>query len=149
MKSQVQQPVIVPFGAGKMLEFRSVMNKLTGRQTGGAYYIFESVFGPGDGNRLHVHHREDEYGYVLQGALEIRLSDQTCVVTAGGMAHLPKHTPHAIRNPLETPSHYLFMTVPAGLEDWFDALEAARRQGILDDALYSSLSLDFGIEWLE
>ena len=48
-----------------------------------------------------------------------------------------------------TPSRYLFMTIPAGLDQWFDALAAARQAGTLDDALYHKLSLDYGIEWLE
>lgn len=143
------QPIFVPPGAGRALEFRGVTHKLTGDQTGGAYYLFESVFGPGIGNRLHVHRREDEVGYVLEGALEIRLADQTLVVEAGGVAHLPKNIPHAIRNPLQTPSRYLFMTIPAGLDQWFDALEAARNEGALDDAMYRKLSLEYWIEWLE
>jgi quercetin dioxygenase-like cupin family protein len=149
VKSDYQQPIFVPAHSGKKLEFLAVTHKLTSQQTGGAYYLFQSVFGPGDGNRLHIHHREDEVGYVLEGALEIRLADQTVVVQAGSVAHLPKNIPHAIRNPLKTPSRYLFMAIPAGLERWFDALEAARRDGTLDDALYRKLSLDYGIEWLE
>ncbi len=149
MKSDNPQPVFVPPGAGKKLEFRAVTHKLTSDQTGGAYYLFESVFGPGDGNQLHVHRREDEVGYVLEGALEIRLVDQTVVVEAGSVAHLPKNIPHAIRNPLKTPSRYLFMTIPAGLDRWFDALESARNDGTLDDAMYRKLSLEYGIEWLE
>jgi quercetin dioxygenase-like cupin family protein len=143
------QPIFVPPDGGKKLEFRSVTHKLTGQQTGGAYYLFESVFGPGNGNRLHIHRREDEVAYVLEGALEIRLADQTMVVKAGSVAHLPKNVPHAIRNPLKTPSRYLFMTIPAGLDGWFDALETAQRDGTLDDAMYRKLSLDYGIEWLE
>ena len=149
MNSDYHQPIFVPADSGKKLEFRAVTHKLTGQQTGGAYYLFESVFGPWDGNRLHVHHREDEVGYVLEGALEIRLADQTVVVEAGSVAHLPKNIPHAIRNPLKTPSRYLFMTIPAGLDQWFDALDAARNDGTLDDAMYRKLSLDYGIEWLE
>jgi hypothetical protein len=58
------------------------------------------------------------------------------VVEAGSVAHLPMNIPHAIRNPLKTPSRYLFMTIPAGLDGWFDAQ-------------YRKLSLDYGIEWLE
>jgi len=149
MESDNPQPVFVPPHSGKKLEFRAVTHKLTGQHTGGAYYLFESVFGPGDGNRLHVHRREDEVGYVLEGALEIRLADQTVVIEAGDVAHLPKNIPHAIRNPLKTPSQYLFMAIPAGLDRWFDALEGARRDSTLDDALYRKLSLDYGIEWLE
>ena len=149
MKSGNPQPIFVPPHSGRVLEFRGVTHKLTSDQTGGAYYLFETVFGPGDGNRLHIHRREDEVGYVLAGALEIRLADQTVVVEAGSVAHLPKNVPHAIRNPLKTPSRYLFMTIPAGLDGWFDALETAQRDGTLDDALYRNLSLEYGIEWLE
>ena len=149
MKSDDPQPIFVPPHSGKNLEFRAVTHKLTGQQTGGAYYLFETVFEAETGNRLHIHRREDEVGYVLEGALEIRLADQTLVVEAGSVAHLPKNVPHAIRNPLKTPSRYLFMAIPAGLDGWFDALETAQRDGTLDDALYRKLSLDYGIEWLE
>jgi len=149
VRSDNLQPVFVLAHSGKALEFLGVTHKLTGQQTGGAYYLFESVFGPGDGNQLHVHCREDEVGYVLEGALEIRLADQSVVVEAGSVAHLPKNIPHAIRNPLKTPSRYLFMTIPAGLDQWFDALEAARNDSTLDDAMYRKLSLEYGIEWLE
>lgn len=148
MKFDGPQPIFVPPDGGKKLEL-SVTHKLTGQQTGGAYYLFESVFGTGNGNKLHVHHREDEVAYVVEGALEIRLVDQTVVVEAGSVAHLPKNIPHAIRNPLKTTSRYLFMAIPAGLDQWFDALDAARRDGTLDDALYRKLSLNYGIEWLE
>jgi len=149
VESDPLQPTFVPPHSGKKLEFRSVTHKLTGNQTGEAVYLFESVIGPGDRNRLHVHRREDEVGYVLEGALEIRLADQTVVVEAGGVAYLPKNVPHAIRNPLTTPSRYLFMTIPAGLDHWFDALEVARKAGTLDDAMYRKPSLEYGIEWLE
>ena len=54
-----------------------------------------------------------------------------------------------IRNALNTTSRCLFMTIPAGLDQWFDALDAAMRAGTLGDAMYRKLSLDFGIEWLE
>jgi quercetin dioxygenase-like cupin family protein len=76
-----------------------VQHKLTEQQTGGAIYLFESTFAPGDGNRFHVHRYEDELGFVLEGALEIRLGDQNLEVAAGGVAYLPKNIPHALRNP--------------------------------------------------
>jgi hypothetical protein len=41
------------------------------------------------------------------------------------------------------------MAIPAGLDKWFDALEAAERNDALDDEMYRKLSLDYGIEWLE
>jgi quercetin dioxygenase-like cupin family protein len=85
----------------------------------------------------------------LEGALEVRLADQTCVLEAGSVAHLPKNFPHALRNPLESASRYLFLAIPAGLDKWFDELDAAERSGTLNDEMYRKLSLDYGIEWLE
>ena len=146
MEALDSQPIVVPPHAGQDL---GVTHKLTGAETGGAYFLFEVRFGPGSGNRLHVHRREDEVGYVLEGALEIRLAERTILVEAGGVAHLPKHVPHALRNPLQTPSRYLFMAIPAGLDRWFEVLAAARQAGTLDDARYDQLSREYGIEWLE
>jgi quercetin dioxygenase-like cupin family protein len=149
MKPDPSQPLFVPAGSGTVLDFLGATHVLTSAQTGGACNLFEALFDPGDGNRLHVHRREDEIGYVLEGALEVRLRDQTRVLEAGGVARLPRGIAHAIRNPLETPSRYLFMCVPGGLDQLFDALAQAKRDGGLDDATFSGLSLDHGIDWLE
>ena len=149
MAPDAPQPVIVPAGSGTVLEFLSVTHRLTSDQTDGSIYIFESRFEPGDGNRLHVHSREDEIAYVLSGALEIRLPDRTVVLEAGGIGRLPTHLPHALRNPLQTPSDYLFMAVPGGLDRWFDAVAAAHDDRSLDDARYRALAAEFGIDWLE
>jgi hypothetical protein len=59
------------------------------------------------------------------GALEVRLRDRSAILEAGGVRRLPKKLPHAIRNPLETPSRYLFLAVPGGLDRWFDAVAGA------------------------
>jgi quercetin dioxygenase-like cupin family protein len=143
------RPIFVPPGAGTALDFLAVTHKLTSRQTGGAFYLFEAAFEPGTGNGLHIHRREDEIGYVLEGAMEVRLPDETRVLEAGGVARLPRNLPHAIRNPLATPSRYLFLAVPGGLDEWFDALARARNANALDDAAYRQLCRDFEIEWLE
>ena len=141
--------VIVPPGTGTALDFLSVSHVLTSRDTGGGYYLFHSGFEPGAGNRLHVHRREDEVGFVLAGSLEIRLPDRTVVLEAGGAAHLPRTIPHAIRNPLATPSRYLFIAVPGGMDRWFDALAIAHAGGTLDDEAYRRSADEYGIEWLE
>ncbi|HEX9549513.1 MAG TPA: cupin domain-containing protein [Candidatus Limnocylindrales bacterium] len=147
--SDGNRPIIVPAGGGTTLDVLGVTHKLTGPQTGGALCIFESSFEGGTGNRLHVHRREDEFAYVLDGALEVRLVDETLSLEAGGLARLPRNLAHALRNPLATSSRYLFLAVPAGLDAWFDAIAQASQAGTLDDALYAQLSHDFDLEWLE
>jgi quercetin dioxygenase-like cupin family protein len=149
VKADDAQPVFIPPQSGKVLDFLGVTHRLTSQQTGGACYLFESTFDPETGNRLHVHGREDEIAYVLEGALEVRLPAETRSLAAGGVARLPKGLPHAIRNPLKTPSRYLFIAVPGGIDLWFDAVADAKRDGQLDDARFRKLSLDFDIGWLE
>ena len=149
MSPDDRKPIFVPPHSGRELEFLGVTHKLIGEQTAGACYLFETAFEPGTGNNLHIHRREDEIGYVLEGALEVRLGTSRSVLEAGGIAMLPKGTAHAIHNPLETTSRYLFMVVPAGLDQWFDAVARAKDDGLLDDALFRELSEAYGLEWVE
>ena len=44
--------------------------KLPSQMTGGAYALFEETTQPGDGPPPHIHHREDESFYVLEGEYE-------------------------------------------------------------------------------
>lgn len=148
-KPDAAEPVFLPPQSGRFLDFLGVTHRLTSEQSGGSIYIFESAFQPGEGNRLHVHSREDEIAFVLEGALEVRLRDRIAILEAGGVSRLPKTVAHALRNPLETPSRYLFLAVPGGLDRWFDAVAAANDDGSLNDALYRTLSEEFGVDWLE
>jgi quercetin dioxygenase-like cupin family protein len=149
MNSNDPQPIVVPPGSGKVLKFLGVTHKLTDQQTSGAYYLFEFEFDPESGNRLHVHRYEDEVVYVLEGAIEIRLADKKLQTVTGGVAHLPKNIPHALYNPLKTPSRYLGMAIPGGMENFFDELARAQEIDTLDDATHKEISRKYGIEWLE
>jgi quercetin dioxygenase-like cupin family protein len=150
MKANNLQPAAVSAEEGRVLQVLGVRHKLTELHTGGAIYFFDSEFGPGAGNKLHVHRYEDEIGYVLEGALTVQLGDQELELTTGGIAYLPKNIPHALRNPLSTPSRYLFAAIHGGyIEHWFEAVEAAAESGGLNDEAYRELALCYGIEWLE
>jgi len=96
-----------------------------------------------------VHSYENEVVYVLEGAIEVRLDNQKLQAVTGGVAHLPKHIPHALYNPMKTPSRYLGMAIPGGMENFFDELAVAQETGTLDDATHRKISLKYGIEWLE
>jgi mannose-6-phosphate isomerase-like protein (cupin superfamily) len=47
---------------------------------------------------LHIHHADDEAWYVLEGALQFRIGEETVEVGPGGAAMAPKGTPHAYGN---------------------------------------------------
>jgi len=149
MNSDDPQPIVVPPDSCRVLKFLGVTHKLTPQQTDSASYLFEFEFDPESGNRLHVHSYEDEVVYVLEGAIEIRLDDQKLQAVTGGVAHLPKHIPHALYNPLKVPSRYLGIAIPGGFENFFDELAVAQEAGTLDDATHKKISQKYGIEWLE
>ena len=46
MSIDLGQPIAVQPGSGRVLEFLGEPHKLTGDQTGGAFYVCEAIFGP-------------------------------------------------------------------------------------------------------
>lgn len=149
MIPHLPRPSCIPPGDGRENDSIGFRHMLTRPQTGGAFYLFEFWFDPESGNSLHVHEREDETVYVLEGAIRIRVGDQTLETTAGGVAHLPRAIPHALYNPLSTASRYLALAIPGGMEDFFDEMAAARDAGTLDRPTHRAISLKYGITWLE
>ncbi len=55
----------------------------TGAETGGAYASFEALVPPGGGPPPHVHTREAESFYVLEGEITFRAGDETMRAAAG------------------------------------------------------------------
>ena len=111
--------------------------------------FLKQEFEPETGNGLHVHRYEDEVIHVLQGGIEIKLEDKKIQAGSGGVVHLPKNIPHALYNPMKTPLRILAMTIPGGMEYFFDDVGAAKDDGTLNDVLFKQISQKYGIEWLE
>ena len=149
MGTILQRPVAVQAGEGRELEFLGVTHKLTGAQTGDAYYLCEAVFDPKRGSPRHIHHREDEVIFVMDGAIDIRLENEELRIPAGGIVRLPKNIPHALYNPLDTPLKILVYAIPAGLEGYFDEVNTAVQNNSLTDELHEEISAKYGLEWLE
>jgi len=68
----------------------------------------------GGGISRHFHVNE-EYAWVLSGALEYRLDERTVVVRAGEIVVVPANVPHAIVAPEDAVCVYFFAPVR---EDW-------------------------------
>jgi quercetin dioxygenase-like cupin family protein len=93
--------------------------KATGASTGGKLLLFENLTTPGGGPPPHIHTREDEFFFVLDGTFEVRVGEDLHVLTAGGYARVPRGTVHNFRNVAETPSRILVGFTPAGIEGFF------------------------------
>ena len=93
--------------------------KATGETTGGKLLLFENLTTPGGGPPPHIHTREDEFFFVLDGTFEIRVGEELHVLGSGGYAYVPRGTVHNFRNVAETASRILVGFTPAGIEGFF------------------------------
>ncbi len=91
----------------------------TGEDTGGRYAVWEAVVPPGGGPPPHVHSREEEGFYVLDGEITFTVDGERVVATAGAFANMPVGTPHGFKNESDRPARMLISVAPAGLERMF------------------------------
>jgi len=57
----------------------------------------------------HIHHRDDEAWYVLEGTLYVQMGDKEVEVRAGSGVLVPRGTPHTYWNPGPGPTRYLLI----------------------------------------
>ncbi|WP_329178001.1 MULTISPECIES: cupin domain-containing protein [unclassified Streptomyces] len=123
--------LIVPPGQGKRLltKAQDVTFKVTGAD-GGFASTFEVIVPPGFNVGAHVHDHSTEFFYVLEGELDLFAfepaerteddwsdwkspdGDQVLRAGAGSCMFVPSGTPHAFRNPTDTPTRMLFQASP-------------------------------------
>jgi mannose-6-phosphate isomerase-like protein (cupin superfamily) len=77
---------------------------------------------------LHVHHRDDEAWYVIEGALRFRLADRELVAPAGSTVLVPAGVPHTFGNAGPEPSRYLIV-MPARLQEMISRLHEVEPSG--------------------
>ncbi len=115
--------------------------RVRGADTGGLLIIGDALMPPmSAGPSLHVHTREDEACYVVEGVLTVVLGDDRFEVPTGGIAWLPRGVPHTFANLTTELVRVVGMTVPAGLEGmfaetgaYFGALQGPPDQAVLDE----------------
>ena len=91
----------------------------TGEDTNGKYAMFEAIVPPGGGPPPHVHSREEEGFYILEGEITFTIDGTPLVATAGMFANMPVGTPHSFKNESKHRARMLISIAPAGLEQMF------------------------------
>lgn len=69
---------------------------------------------------LHVHSREAETLFVLDGEIDYQIGEDRHQLTAGSFLHLPVGLPHAFRIRGTAPARFLSIATPGGLMDLYD-----------------------------
>ncbi len=94
--------------------------KRVSEDTDGAFTLWEVTAAPQSPTAPHIHHREDETYYILEGEFEFLDNDRTFTAGAGSLVYLPKHRLHSHRNPTDMPAKALVLYTPAGVEKWIE-----------------------------
>lgn len=90
--------------------------KATAADTGGQMTIVEVTEHPGAEAPLHVHHRDDEGFWILEGEVTFEVGDETIEASAGDYVFGPRDVPHRFTVG-DQGCRMLFILVPGGIED--------------------------------
>jgi mannose-6-phosphate isomerase-like protein (cupin superfamily) len=102
----------------------SITVKADTRSTNGSLTVLELLVAPGSGPARHIHLREDEVWWVLEGEFRFKAGDTMLRASAGGMAFGPRGLPHNFQNIGDTPGRLLIVTTPSGVERFFEQFAA-------------------------
>jgi mannose-6-phosphate isomerase-like protein (cupin superfamily) len=124
--------------AGERLVFgdATILVRASGEQTGGSFSLFEEV-PPMVDTPLHVHEREDELFYVLEGEHVFQVGEKEFHLGPGGLAFGPRGVPHAQRRVVAGQGRLLVLTAPGGFDGFFRRLAAAHEAGALGADAYA------------
>lgn len=117
MTEELLEPTAVPCGRGKARWWSGQLAELkaTAEDTGGRLTIVEVTCAPGFQAPLHVHHREDEAFWILDGEVTIEVGERTIKASAGDYAFGPRDIPHRYTAG-QSGCRMLFICTPGGFE---------------------------------
>ena len=111
--------------------------------TGVRMAVIEQATEPGVGPPWHLHTREDEVFYIIEGTIQFWRGTETFVRTAGAVEVLPRGIPHTFKNVGKTRARVLFTLLPDGLEKFFEL----RNQYALSPAEIDALAKTYGLTY--
>jgi quercetin dioxygenase-like cupin family protein len=121
--------------------------KVTNEDSLGACSLFELVARPQAGPPRHIHHREDEWYYVLAGEFLFEVDGVKYNLPVGGSIWAPRDMPHVWANTSTTEGRIILMCQPGGFENFFEAFV----KGMIDKvspAQMEQLYASYGMEML-
>ena len=138
----------IAIGAGEGERIRSplggdVTQILRGEHSNGELAALEAINGPGEGPPLHVHTREEETVYVLEGEFRWKLGDELSVTGPGSFVFMPRGVSHTWQVIGEGDGRMLVTFFPAGMEGFFDRLSSMTE---FDLDTFSAAAAEHGME---
>lgn len=145
---------VLPADTGRTLAPLNIVGeetlvKVSTADSGGQLAFFHLVAPPMSGPPRHVHSREDELFYVLEGDLVFELDGTRYPVGPGGTVYLRRGVVHAYQNFTSADARLLIATTPGAFSEFFVELSAATPSGGMPDLeVLGALSEKYGITTL-
>lgn len=139
---------VIPPGGGEAIRGPvggAALIKAGTAATNGSLALVENVIPPLQGPPRHVHAREDEAWYVLEGDLRFRADDKLFSAPAGSFVFVPRGTEHCFQNIGDVPARVLVMFTPSGMERFFEQ-HAQLPAGPVDPVAYRAIA---HANWME
>jgi mannose-6-phosphate isomerase-like protein (cupin superfamily) len=149
MNSDMLNPKVVQAGEARVYDHlggEKLALLLSAEETGGAFSLLLDESPPGGGPPLHIHRREDEIFYILEGAYEVQVNDDRFTAAAGATVFMPKGVPHTFANFGAQPAKAIVILSPAGLEQFFAEVEPLATQTEPDMNAMLTLIGKYGVE---
>lgn len=109
---QGERPLVQFSGGGRKrtgITLERVITPMRGQLLQGDIH----VLAPGAHTEQAISHAGEEMGYVIEGAFELRVGEQTYQLHAGDTFYFPSDQPHSYCNPGETATRVLWVNTPA------------------------------------
>jgi mannose-6-phosphate isomerase-like protein (cupin superfamily) len=95
---------------------------------------------------MHLHTREDEYSFVLEGTWGFKLGDEVVHAGPGDLVYKPRNVWHTFWNASDQPARLLEIISPAGFEYFFEKLAKVLESDPDDIDAVVALNAQYGLE---
>ena len=150
-------PIALAPGEGESLWFLGSHTsvKASAETTAGRVAVIEHLSPRGSGSPLHIHSREDEWFYVIEGELTFWVGGQVIDAPTGSFVYGPRGIPHTFLVSSEI-ARFLLVTEPGGFSGFLRTLAEPADAVVIpppateppDVAAMSQVAADYGIEIL-
>jgi quercetin dioxygenase-like cupin family protein len=123
MSTTAVSPITLQATEGEAIWFLGALAtiKASGDTTNGRVAVVEVLAPRGHGSPLHVHRREDEWFYVIEGTLSFWVGGEKIEASNGSFVYGPRDVPHTFE--VTSPeARFLVVNEPAGFENFMRAI---------------------------
>ena len=119
----LQPAVVTPKQALSIKPFGLDMDVLlTTEATGGATSVIVAWHEPGEGPPAHVHFKQEEILFIIEGLYEVTVGDETATAGPGSIVFIPRNVVHRFKNVGGVKGRMLGWSLPGGQDHYLKTI---------------------------